>query len=554
MINEYIYRKNASFDAFFWCIFCVLSCILLMALLILEIGSKNEGKSMKNRKVIHSISRQFTGIFIALMAGTILLCWFLNITFLEDFYISDKKDALLNAYDAINYAAKEDKLDTEEFELQLQSLCSRYNMDVLVLDVDSQTVKYAGNDPEATKMQLWDNLFLEERRNTNEPFDDKKDTLEENDAYRIKIVRDRILKNENIEMWGTLDNGNLFLIRTALESIRDSVRLANRFLAYIGILTIIASGIIIWLVSKKITKPILQLAAISEKMTHLDFDARYNGKDRNEIAVLGENINKMSAALEETISELKTANNELKKDIAEKTEIDEMRKEFLSNVSHELKTPIALIQGYAEGLQEGISDDEESREWYCDVIKDEAAKMNVLVQKLLTLNQLEFGKEPVAMERFDLITLVKNQLQSVDILLKQNNIKLQMQEYETAYVWADEFKIGEVVSNYLSNAIHHCSGDKIIDIRFREYDGKIRVTCFNTGQPIPEESIGHVWEKFYKVDKARTREYGGSGIGLSIVKAIMESMHQSYGVDNYTNGAAFWFELELQEKIAQPLE
>lgn len=509
---------------------------------------------MKKRRAIHSISRQFTGIFIALMAGTILLCWFLNITFLEDFYINDKKEALLHAYSVINQAAKENQLDTEEFELQLQSICGRYNMDVLVLDVDSQTVKYAGNDPEATKMQLWDNLFLEERRNPADAPDAGKDTLVENDVYRIKIVRDRVLKNENIEMWGTLDNGNMFLIRTALESIRDSVRLANSFLAYIGIVAIIASGVIIWLISKKITKPILRLADISEKMTHLDFDARYTGRDRNEIAILGENINKMSAALEETISELKTANNELQKDIAEKTEIDEMRKEFLSNVSHELKTPIALIEGYAEGLQEGINDDEESREWYCDVIRDEAAKMNVLVQKLLTLNQLEFGNDPVMMERFDLVTLVKNQIQSVDILLKQNGIKLQMEEYETFYVWADEFKIGEVVSNYLSNAIHHCSGDKIIDIRFQEHNGKIRMTCFNTGQPIPEDSLEHVWEKFYKVDKARTREYGGSGIGLSIVKAIMESMHQAYGVDNYTNGVAFWFELELQEKIAQRTE
>ena len=335
----------------------------------------------------------------------------------------------MNAYERINHAALEQTLDTEDFELQLQSLCSRYNMDVLILDVDSQTVKYAGVDPEATKIQLWDNLFLEQNQNHEYSEQEKKDTLVENDAYRIKIVRDRILKNENIEMWGFLENGNMFLIRTALESIRDSVRLANRFLAYIGVLAAVASGIIIWVVSKKITKPIMQLAGISEKMTHLDFDAKYTGRDKNEIAILGDNINKMSEALEKTISELKTANNELQKDIQKKTEIDEMRKEFLSNVSHELKTPIALIQGYAEGLLEGISEDSESRELYCNVISDEAQKMNSLVQKLLTLNQLEFGNDPVNMERFDLVTLVKNQLQSADILIRQKEIKLLMSEY-----------------------------------------------------------------------------------------------------------------------------
>lgn len=460
----------------------------------------------------------------------------------------------MNAYEMINHAAVEQTLDTEDFELQLQSLCSRYNMDVLILDVDSQTVKYAGVDPEATKIQLWDNLFLEKNQNHEYSEQKKKDTLVENETYRIKIVRDRVLKNENIEMWGFLENGNMFLIRTALESIRDSVRLANRFLAYIGVLAAVASGIIIWIISKKITKPIMQLAGISEKMTHLDFDAKYTGRDKNEIAILGDNINKMSEALEKTISELKTANNELQKDIQKKTEIDEMRKEFLSNVSHELKTPIALIQGYAEGLLEGISEDSESRELYCNVISDEAQKMNSLVQKLLTLNQLEFGNDPVNMERFDLVTLVKNQLQSADILIRQKEIKLLMSENTPVYVWGDEFKTGEVVSNYLSNAIHHCEGDKIIDIRFSQRDGKVRVTFFNTGRPIPEESISHIWEKFYKVDKARTREYGGSGIGLSIVKAIMESMNQEYGVENYTNGVAFWFEMEMQERIAEHVE
>ena len=193
---------------------------------------------------------------------------------------------------------------------------------------------------------------------------------------------------------------------------------------------------------------------------------------------------------------------------------------------------------------EGISDDEESREIYCSVIRDEAFKMNVLVQKLLTLNQLEFGNDPVNMERFDLVTLIKNQIQSVDIFLKQKGIKMQFADNAPIYVWGDEFKVGEVVSNYLSNAIHHCAGEKIIDIRFEERGSRVRVICFNTGAPIPDDCIEYIWEKFYKVDKARTREYGGSGVGLSIVKAIMETLKQKYGVENTEDGVAFWFEVE----------
>ena len=294
----------------------------------------------------------------------------------------------------------------------------------------------------------------------------------------------------------------------------------------------------------------MELASISGKMTHLDFEAKYTGKSKTEIAILGQNINELSNALEITISELKTANNELKKDIEKKNKIDEMRKEFLSNVSHELKTPIALIQGYAEGLKEGISDDAESREFYCDVIMDEAAKMNIMVKKLLTLNQLEFGNDVVAMERFDIVALITNYMQSAEILTKQNEISVRMEEYQPIYVWADEFKTEEVFTNYFSNAINHCTNEKIIDVKLTKKEGKVRISVFNTGEPIPQDSIGHIWEKFYKVDKARTREYGGSGVGLSIVKVIMESMNQSYGVNNYENGVEFWFELETNTSLA----
>jgi len=121
-----------------------------------------------------------------------------------------------------------------------------------------------------------------------------------------------------------------------------------------------------------------------------------------------------------------------------------------------------------------------------------------------------------------------------------------MDQYDPIFVWADEFKIEEIIQNYYSNAINHLEGEKIIEIRLRKQNNTVRVSVFNTGLPIPEDCIDHIWEKFYKVDKARTREYGGSGVGLSIVKAIMDSMHQKYGVQNYDNGVEFWFELETK--------
>ena len=223
-----------------------------------------------------------------------------------------------------------------------------------------------------------------------------------------------------------------------------------------------------------------------------------------------------------------------------------MRKEFIANVSHELKTPIALIQGYAEGLTEGIAEDLDSRDYYCGVILDEANKMNKMVRQLLTLTALEFGNDQVSMERFDLVELIEGVLSNSDILIKQKEAKIEFKAEHPVYVWADEFKIEEVITNYVSNALNHLDGDRRIWIRIEELGDTVKVTVGNNGEHIPEESLPNLWTKFYKVDKARTRAYGGSGIGLSIVKAIMDSHHREYGVENVEDGVEFWFTLDAK--------
>lgn len=494
----------------------------------------------------YSIKKQFVGVICLLIMGTILLCWFINNTLLENYYLNNKQNVLMYAYHYINTVSNEGKFNTEEFDIEFQKIIGKYNISFIVLDAETQTLKTSANDYEILSKELLKNIF----GSGNSP---NVRLLEKGDSYEISIMLDDWTKTEFIEMWGVLDNGNLFLFRNPLESIKESVKLANRFLAYVGIFAAALSALVALWVSGKIAKPIMELTQISERMLHLDFEAKYSGKSRTEIALLGHNINELSEILEKTISELKSANNELQRDIERKNKVDEMRREFLSNVSHELKTPIALIQGYAEGLKEGINDDVESREFYCDVIMDEAAKMNTMVKKLLTLNLLESGNEAIAMERFDIVALIRNYIQSSEILTKQKDISVRMENYPPIYVWADEFKTEEVFMNYFTNAINYALYEKIIDVRIQIEKNKVLVSVFNTGNPIPEESLAHLWEKFYKVDKARTREYGGSGIGLSIVKAIMESMNQGYGVRNYDNGVEFWYELEPASPRAELL-
>lgn len=490
----------------------------------------------------HSIKQEIALVFIAVMTGTIILCWIINNSFLENYYIENKKTAINEAYLRIDEVVANGSIASDAFDLELRKTCDMYNISILVIDAESNTIKSSTRDAEKLMRKLYDNFFNP---------DPNMDYLEENDKYCLAMAMDKGTFTEYLEMWGVLENGNLFLIRSPIESIRDSVKISNRFLAYVGIVATAISAVLIWFVTARVTKPIMKLKEISEKMAKLDFETKYESHGRNEIDLLGEHINELSSTLEKTISELKTANNELKRDIEKKEQIDQMRKEFLSNVSHELKTPIALIQGYAEGLKEGINDDDtESRDFYCDVIIDEAGKMNNMVRKLLDLNQLEFGNDVVTMERFDIAALIRNFIASAEILIDQNDAHVKLEDTEPIYVWADEFKTEEVVQNYFSNAMNHLNGERVIEIKYRLYEdtngSRVRVSVFNTGEPIPDESLPHIWEKFYKVDKARTREYGGSGVGLSIVKAIMESMNQRYGVVNYTNGVEFWFELETK--------
>ena len=483
----------------------------------------------------HSLTRQITSIVSLLVAGAILLCWVLNTTLLPRYYMHNKKEVLMENYQTISNASAQNELESDEFAVTFDNLCSNGNIMALILQQDGKVLRSSVNDLDALRTEFWDVLL----------HGDKMEVLYSNKQYQLLKKTDTRLDSEYLVLVGVLENGDMVLMRTAVESIRESAAISNRFLLFAGAAAIVASILVAFFTTRHITKPLQQLTDISKRMVDLDFNAKYESDQSNsyEVEELGNHINRLSENLERTISELKTANVELQDDIEKKIQIDEMRKEFLSNVSHELKTPLALIQGYAEGLQECINDDAESREFYCEVIIDEADKMNRMVKKLLTLNQLEFGNDQVIMERFDMTELIRGVANSTKILMEQKGIRLELENSEEAWVWGDEFKVEEVITNYMSNAINHADGEKLIRVLFKRSEDILRFFLFNTVQPIPEEDIEKIWVKFYKVDKARTREYGGSGIGLSIVKAIMDSFHQRCGVINHEDGVEFWMEL-----------
>ena len=488
----------------------------------------------------YSIRRQMTAIFIGLFACILGAVLIINNGFLGRYYLSHKAKDLVRTYYAVDDVLQEGSLTDLTVLNGIISRTERGNIDIVVMDSGGKAVFSTLGEQDPRLSQMIRDVVGQDI--------DADTVLEQTGNFTIyRSAADSDQDNvEYLRMWGIFSDGSWFVMQSPLASIRESAALANQFLIYLGSIGIIVGGLLVWLLSRRITQPLMELTHLSQKMANLNFDAKYTSGGADEIGILGSNFNRMSEQLEKTISELKRANNQLQKDIEQKEQMEEMRNEFLGNVSHELKTPLALIQGYAEGLKEGVNDDPESREFYCEVIMDEADKMNRMVKNLLTLNQLEFGSDEVEFERFDIVGLVKGVIASCDILIQQAGASVDFVADEKLDVWADEFKTEQVVRNYLTNAIHHVENEKRIEVRIRQNGDTAHISVFNSGKPIPEEDVPKLWDKFYKVDKAHTREYGGNGIGLSIVKAIMESFHQKYGVRNYDNGVEFWFELDAK--------
>lgn len=551
-----------------------------------------------------SIRHRIMFLFIGLMAGVLLVIWAINTWWLEGYYTSRKVRVMEEAYATIDRAVMERvdagenigdvitrEMDREweifsqhprhpadgdqadgrffrqssregeealgeeifrELENTLLGTIRRYgeNSNITIALVDSSTGKAvlnSGRDWSFLAQKAQSYVLGQGNNNT--------ETLVKHENYVVEKNHDRRRGGNYLESWGFFsDNNTLFLMQMPLASIRESVALSNRFTTFVGIVAMIFGSVVMYLATWQVANPVMKLAVLSERMSNLDFEARYEGSAQDEIGVLGRSMNKLSQKLKETIGELKDANQQLQHDIEEKIQIDEMRKEFIANVSHELKTPIALIQGYAEGLTEGMAEDAQSRDYYCEVIMDEAGKMNRMVKQLLTLTALEFGNDAPVMTTFDIREMIRDFLNSASVLLRQKDAHVVFGEEGPLYVWADEFKTEEVLRNYLANAMNHLDGQRMIRVRTAREEDRVTVWVYNTGPRIPQEDLPNLWTKFYKVDKARTRAYGGSGIGLSIVKAVMDAHHQSCGVANVEDGVEFYFTLEAAGQPDLPTE
>lgn len=333
-------------------------------------------------------------------------------------------------------------------------------------------------------------------------------------------------------------------VYSQLNYLENAANATTRYVSFVAIITFALIMISLYLYLHHFTKPFVEMNRITRSMANMDFSEKCPPYSNNEIGELGQSINTLSASLDSTLRDLKNKNEQLEADIEHERRIEKMRKEFVSNASHELKTPIAIIQGYAEGIKLGVKTNSPNNDEYCDVIIEETHKMNRLVCEMMELSKFESGAYSLNPREFDIGRFITEATDTYDILAKENGIEITRNIPNNLIGYGDPDKLSMVLNNYISNALSHAKGDKKIIISADDTPTSFKVNVFNTGDHIPTEEMPNLWLSFYRIDKAHSRAEGHFGIGLSIVKAIQDLHAMPYSVENVEGGVKFSFYIQ----------
>ena len=484
-------------------------------------------------------------VSLMLLANTLLL---------ESYYTSKQKNKLIDYYNLINSmksVSYDDNLD------QFLSIENTSNVDIVITD-NAQKILYASkryiNNTNMLNSLIDSNISGNEkydvgapppigRQNGQPPETTKTERIDDQTSFIWSS--DPIVKNQTLILSGTLDNDNQIELKIHIESIKTNIKLSNNFLIIIGSFAFIIAMIFAYIISNYFTKPITKINAATNRMKDLDFNTSCEVISNDEIGQLAQSINEMSLDLSTSINALNDKNTQLQNEIEEKNKLDEKRRTLLNNVSHELKTPLSLMRGYAEGLKLNVAKDKTKSEFYCDVIIDESVKMNMLVENLLSIDQMEFGDETLHITSFEVNEFILATSNKYEKVFEEKSITWHVNTIAPTEVSGDIFMLDRVFENYLTNAINYVDENLKIDITLINLKQHVKVEVLNSSPPIAEQDLEKVWNAFYKLDKARTREKGGHGLGLSIVSAIQKAHNNSYGVKNVESGICFWFEIDV---------
>lgn len=493
------------------------------------------------RRLMHSLRFRFfvsVALAAAVFVGVMIA---LNLLFFHTFYLHQKKNSLVSAYNTIN---EQYNGDISILEDNLKQMENTNNIRISILDNRG--------------IYLYDTIFTHDRSTAflesmlQKPFGETLyvyDSRElERRSYTFSTLNDGDGTTAYIALIGILNTGDLTLLRVPTAALRENQSVNFVFLMISGLVALLACLIAGFFIGGHFTRPVIQMTEVANSVARLDFSKKYTGTDSDELGELGHSINQMSDYLAAAIRDMREINGQLQKEIEEKQRIDDMRREFIINVSHDLKTPIALIQGYAEGLRVGISESEEAKNEYCDIIVDEAARMNHLVHQLLDLSRLELGNIVPDKTEFDAYELAEAVVGKTQVMWQEKQLHIDLSGVGAQVLYADYDMLERALLNYMTNAIDHTPAGGRIALSTSEDTRHIVLHVRNQGDRLAPEEMDKIWDKFYKLDKSRTRvSGGGSGIGLSIVRAILTAHAGGCGVRNTEDGVEFFASLPKPE-------
>lgn len=471
-------------------------------------------KSLKAKLVFMLLAVVFSILMIMLVANNLLL---------EPYYTDKEKAEFKETYQKIKVTAEQTPYHLTDF---LSHTASNSNMTIIVTNHFYQPLYSSSSLDSNHNAYFTAKMVHHFARNI---------PIAPGEHYAIETVFDEE-NSEHLVMIGDLGPiGKLFLIKP-VASIHKSMEIYHEFFLIVMIAIGVLGAIIMLLIGNFFARPIYEILDISKRITNLDFSRKFQVRGDDEINVLGEQINIMSDRLHDNIQMLSDSNESLQQDLYRKERIEKMRKEFLQNASHELKTPISVIASYTEMLKEKLVTEEDELDFYYGVIYDETEKMSSIVKNLLNVAQLESQTLQITLETFNLSELLTDVLATFRLNLEKEGIKLQESIAENVTVCADRFFLERVITNYLNNAIAHIGEPKQIRVILNREEEHAYLGVYNsTSKVLDNEKI---WTSFYKSDESQ-----GNGLGLSIVKAIMDAHKKEYGFRYLDDGVEFYVKL-----------
>ncbi|MEI3613516.1 HAMP domain-containing sensor histidine kinase [Pseudogracilibacillus sp. SO30301A] len=336
----------------------------------------------------------------------------------------------------------------------------------------------------------------------------------------------------------SIDGHRSYLIAmTSLQPVDEAVQMVKEYYVYLIVFVMLLVLLASFYYSKKIASPLLKMNQTTKKMANLDFSESVTVKSRDELGTLSENINTLSDTLHKHIKQLQ-------QDIEKEKQLENTRREFISGVSHELKTPLSIMKSTISILQDDVA--KHKRGYYFQALEKEVDKMDRLIADMLELAKYESGTYQMQMESFYIDEMIERVCASLTLEAskKQVTIRLALQPFE---VIANEHRIEQVITNFLTNAIRHTPEAGVVTISIKDEDNQVKICVENTGEPIIIERLEKIWDRFYRGDTSRERSKGETGLGLAISRNILELHGSKYGVENTETGVLFYFHLRKNE-------